>query len=291
MTTLTMQPHSVRAASVAERVSGRIVLDVMNHGEAWYVYPANNYRYYLGRPDDAFDIMRFLGLGITNTDLARIPANTDSAPGDSALRERLSGWILLQVEEHGEAWYVYPEDLKRYYLGRPDDAFTIMSDLGLGISAADLAQIPISEDFLNIAQPESDIQSFTLSIPRGSFDIDVITLNRDDFRMITDTAELGDCSDNCAAFSLETYIEQNNASFGIHGTYFCPPDYSSCANATNSFLPPVFNSAAGVMVNSDKLPFHSGPMIAVGKNGEYYYFHRTIDFGYSVEEFEAEHET
>ncbi|MBI4407415.1 MAG: phosphodiester glycosidase family protein [Candidatus Kerfeldbacteria bacterium] len=273
-----------QAASVAERVSGRIMLDVENHGEAWYVYPFNNYRYYLGRPDDAFDIMRYLSLGITDADLARFDQ-------DEALRQRLSGWILLQVEQNGEAWYVNPTDLKRYYLGRPDDAFDIMGGLGLGITAADLATIPISDDFLNIAGADSDIQSFSLSIARGSFDVEVITLKRSAFTMVTDTGNTSDCSGGCAAKSLASYVQENNGTFGIHGTYFCPPDYASCAGQTNSFLPPVFNSAADVMINADKLPFHAGPMIAVGANDEYYYFHRTIDFGYSVEEFESEHNT
>ena len=39
---------------------------------------------------------------------------------------------MLQVEENGEAWYVYPDDLKKYYLGRPADAFGVMRELGLG---------------------------------------------------------------------------------------------------------------------------------------------------------------
>lgn len=291
LVSLIVLPVSVHAATVAERVSGKIVLDVENHGEAWYIYPFNNYRYYLGRPEDAFDIMRYLSLGITDANLAKIPTNTDTFEGDTALRERLSGWILLQTEQHGEAWYVNPTDLKRYYLDRPDDAFDIMSNLGLGITASDLATIPISSDFLNIVQADSDTQSFSLSIPRGSFDVDVVSINRDTMQMVTDTGNTSDCSNNCATKTLASYVSENGGSIGIHGTYFCPPDYSSCSGQTNSYNPPVFNSAADVMINSGKLPFHSGPMIAVGSNGEYYYFHRTIDFGYSVSEFESEHDT
>ena len=44
------------------------------------------------------------------------------------------GKIFLQVEDNGEAWYVYPVDSFRYYLGRPRHAFTIMRSMGLGIS-------------------------------------------------------------------------------------------------------------------------------------------------------------
>lgn len=61
------------------------------------------------------------------------------------LANRLSGRILLQVEENGEAWYVNPVNNERYFLGRPADAFKIMRNFGLGISNSDLDQIPIAQ--------------------------------------------------------------------------------------------------------------------------------------------------
>jgi len=59
------------------------------------------------------------------------------------LSRKLSGTILLQVESNGEAWYINPTDLNRYYLGRPSDAFDIMQNLGTGIKNADLEKMPI----------------------------------------------------------------------------------------------------------------------------------------------------
>lgn len=58
------------------------------------------------------------------------------------LLNRMKGRILLQVEGAGQAWYVYPVDGKRYYLGRPEDAFRIMRELSLGITHANLLLIP-----------------------------------------------------------------------------------------------------------------------------------------------------
>ncbi|MDP3889070.1 MAG: hypothetical protein Q8Q25_00815, partial [bacterium] len=60
------------ATSMASNLKGRILLQVEGHGEAWYVNPANQKRYYLGRPDDAFKVMRTLGVGITNENLLKI---------------------------------------------------------------------------------------------------------------------------------------------------------------------------------------------------------------------------
>jgi Peptidase_C39 like family len=91
-----MLPTSVfAAASVADRVAGRIVLDVHRHGEGWYVDPVLKQRVALGRPADAFVILRAYGylslvspaqtlalmqsegLGITSEELATIPVASD----------------------------------------------------------------------------------------------------------------------------------------------------------------------------------------------------------------------
>jgi hypothetical protein len=130
------QTQSVSPAvskSLSSRLSGRILLQVEAKGEAWYINPDNNKRYYLGRPSDAFSIMRELGLGATTKDIKSF-INT-SAP------KRLSGKILLRVEDKGQAYYVNPLDLKLYYLGRPDDAFELMRSKGLGITDSDLGKI------------------------------------------------------------------------------------------------------------------------------------------------------
>lgn len=144
-------PAQLSAATVAEQVKGRIVLDVESLGEAWYISPLSLKRHNLGRPEEAFEVMRLMGLGISNANLAGIPASDQpDNGGDQLLRERLAGRILLQVESRGEAWYVYPGDLRRYYLGRPQDAFQIMRELGLGITQADLQQITIARSLPSV---------------------------------------------------------------------------------------------------------------------------------------------
>jgi hypothetical protein len=178
--------------SLGEKLAGRILLQVEENGEAWYVSPENKNKYYLGRPSDAFNIMRELGIGITNEDLNKIPLailkNTDQDNDNDGLGNRLedalltnkdetdtdqdghndydeiinnynplcegkiltdedfaqknAGKIFLQVEQNGEAWYVNPTDVKRYYLARPGEAFEVMRQLGLGISNIDFEKIP-----------------------------------------------------------------------------------------------------------------------------------------------------
>jgi len=124
------------AQAAGSNVLGRILLQVQDKGQAWYVSPLDGDRYYLGRPADAFSVMRNLGLGVSNRDLAGFLAN--GAPAN------LSGRILLQVQDKGQAYYIYPVNRHLYYLGTPADAFSVMRNLGLGITNADLATITIA---------------------------------------------------------------------------------------------------------------------------------------------------
>ncbi|PLX21740.1 hypothetical protein C0584_01390 [Candidatus Parcubacteria bacterium] len=168
---LILIPLFVRAENVSERMSGNILLQVEQNGEAWYVDVNSRLRYFLNRPDDAFKVMRELGLGISNNDLFKIEIgsvskldNSIDSDGDGfsdneeiknhynpfgpeyfriehLFADKHLGKIFLQVEENGEAWYVNPSDKKRYFMGRPSDAFDLMKELGVGINDEDLREI------------------------------------------------------------------------------------------------------------------------------------------------------
>ena len=182
---------------LVNQVKGRILLQVEENGEAWYVDPQSENKLYMKDGEAAYDIMRSLGLGITNANLEKIPIglqeklfnlkdtdgdgvpdNTEVGIGtdpsksdsdsdgyddktevlsgyrpngtkkysyDSKLTSKLKGRILLQVESHGEAWYVNPTDSKRYYLGDPTTAYNVMRFLSLGIKNNDLRKIQVGE--------------------------------------------------------------------------------------------------------------------------------------------------
>ena len=264
--------QSAVGATTAERLSGYILLQVEKNGEAWYVYPKTLTRFYLGRPTEAFGIMRNLGLGITNANLAKIPRAGSKDVGDANLQKQLSGYILLQTERNGEAWYVYPKDLHRYYLGRPTEAFGIMRNLGLGISNSDLSQIPIDGGV--------GVASKGVVTGRGSFTVNYLSFDRKnpELRIMTDTGNNGDCKTNCTVNSLSTYVGRRKGLAGIHGTYFCPTDYSACAGQTNSYLYPVYNSYTGTMVNNGRVKFTTQPMVAFDTSNKPYYYHQAIDF-------------
>src|SRR3990167_1963199 len=126
-------PLPVAADSLADDLAGKILLQVESYGRAWYVHPVEKTRYYLQNGAMAYQIMRQESLGITDTDLSKI-RTAYGQPYDRKLTERLKGYILLQVEENGEAWYVNPSDGLRYYLRDGEAAYEIMRELSLGIS-------------------------------------------------------------------------------------------------------------------------------------------------------------
>jgi len=143
------------APGIAARLGllGRILLQVQQHGEAWYILPGTGLRWYMKDGPAAYNIMRKLGKGIADKDLASIPivATVDemkaskSACGSSTLGNRFKGWIMLQVQQHGEAWYIDPGKCRRIYLKDGVAAYTLMRFLGLGIADVDLNKIGIGQ--------------------------------------------------------------------------------------------------------------------------------------------------
>lgn len=277
----------LQAAELRDRLAGRILLDVANYGAAWYVDPVARERLSLGRPDAALAVMRRVGLGITDANLALIPvAGADGIPG--ALAARLAGRILLQVEAHGEAWYVDPLTGRRHFLGRPADALRVMSALGLGISVADLALIPVAADAVpplaGAAYEEKNVVT-----SNGTYAAKVAAFDRSAYELQTVTAQTGDCAGDCAAFPLlDLFNRVPDAVAAIHGSYFCPPDYTDCATKKYSYLWPFMDSPTRTLVNEANLKYHERPFAVAFADGSLRLFRNAkLDFGRSLAGYEA----
>ena len=183
--------YDIKNEKMYGNLKGKIILQVESKGEAYYVHPGKKEMHYLGRPEDAFNVMREQGVGISNINLNKIAVSLDNLSGldsdgdglpddfeiaigtnpnnpdsdgdgyddyteilhgynplgvgsmnyDNDFSKKQAGRIFLQVEKNGEAWYVNPENNKRYFLGRPNDAFNVMRNLSLGISDNDLNKL------------------------------------------------------------------------------------------------------------------------------------------------------
>lgn len=125
-------------AGLSNRLAGRMLLQVEEKGQAWYVEPSSKEKHFLGRPADAFSLMRRFGLGLSEANFAKFEK--------SGVPARFAGRIFLRVEANGEAYYINPVDLKMHYLGRPEDAFNLMRELALGISNDNIRQIQVAAE-------------------------------------------------------------------------------------------------------------------------------------------------
>lgn len=151
-TTPTVTSPTYSSSSLAH-TKGYILLQVQNNGEAWYVDPVTFKRYYMKDGAVAYEMMRSFGLGITDSDLAKLPSvadtsemkNSSSICAYNSTANKLKGKILLQVQKNGEAWYIYPKTCRRIYMKDGAAAYEIMRYLGLGITNSDLSKITSSE--------------------------------------------------------------------------------------------------------------------------------------------------
>ncbi|NQV90389.1 hypothetical protein HQ487_03195 [Candidatus Uhrbacteria bacterium] len=136
---VTTPDGGVRA--LIDRLEGWIMLAVDRAGEAYYIDPLTKARYYLRDGSTAYEFLRTFGLGITTMNLEQIPeAGSGETPG--ALAKSLAGRIMLQVDAHGEAWYIHPETYERHYMADGNEAYRIMRELSEGTLYEWISEIP-----------------------------------------------------------------------------------------------------------------------------------------------------
>ncbi len=161
---LNKKPKNVWGALLAEKLD-----DGVSMGGFYYINPRDGKMYDFsglmsgGEGDkNVMDIVSGLAVTISTTELNKIkPANpvnsyyiqnnlvpshvdfaiTTTNNSQNDIKNSLLGFILLQVESHGEAWYVNPTDGKRYYMKDGLTAYQMMRSFGLGVSEADYSKI------------------------------------------------------------------------------------------------------------------------------------------------------
>lgn len=111
---------------------------------------------------------------------------------------------------------------------------------------------------------------FTIATERGNFTISLVSIDMGGARMITDTASDNDCSNACPTLALSEYVSRNAGFAGIHGTYFCPPEYAECASKSNSFDFPVYNSRLGKWINGGNLFWNDRSLVYYDGGGMHF---------------------
>jgi exopolysaccharide biosynthesis protein len=97
--------------------------------------------------------------------------------------------------------------------------------------------------------------------------------------MITDAANDDTCTDNCLAIPLASYVSRNGGFAGINGSYFCPPDYPSCAGKVNSYNTLFFNGRNKKYINSGQNQYSTVPMVVQNADRSLRFMGQTLEWG------------
>lgn len=112
------------------------------------------------------------------------------------------------------------------------------------------------------AAPSGGYSRVGVQTSRGTFTTDVVSVDLNAVQVVTVTGNESNCDNDCGVKPLAAYIAEQGGFAGINGTYFCPPDYSSCAGKINSYDFPVFGTPLGRWINADKLFWNDRAMMA-----------------------------
>ena len=143
----------VGGTAVISTLSAGTAVRVIGFTDGWYRIEANGGRGWVGQQFVSTSAERTgKTWGTYDAYMSELPSAKPAASAptsptptpvrvDSALVSRLSGYILLQTQAHGEAWYLNPVSGKRYYMKDGPAAYQMMRSFGLGVSEADYAKI------------------------------------------------------------------------------------------------------------------------------------------------------
>ena len=122
---------------LSDRLKGNILLQIESKGEAWYVYPNDGKRYYLGKPQDTMRVIEELGVSVASEELFNY------LYFDKGFPESTAGMIIRNQADESEAYYVHPETRYGHLLGKEGNALTVMMDQGLGITNKNIRKIEL----------------------------------------------------------------------------------------------------------------------------------------------------
>jgi hypothetical protein len=122
-----------------------------------------------------------------------------------------------------------------------------------------LAELAARREAARLAAEQAERDAFrseylegSVGTARGTFSYKMIKATQAGTRVRTLSGHKSDCGDGCTARPLADYVADVGGFAGIHGTYFCPPDYGYCAGQTYRYDSPVFDSAIQRWLQWDK---------------------------------------
>lgn len=151
----------------------------------------------------------------------------------------------------------------------PSSKLTIIPTITLTATPTPQAAAPSSPESGNIATE------------KGNFSASVLNFDLNGVKMMTDTANESDCTQDCPALSLQDYVNRNSCFAGVNGSYFCPDSYPECSDKKNSFDFPVYNSKLSRWINQGNLFWNNRSIVYFDGSGAHY-LQNARDFNGSI---------
>jgi hypothetical protein len=142
-----MRTHAcMDGSSILLTIPSGASIKVIGYTDGWYNVEYNGGRGWVGQQFVSVSTGSEIKTWSYDEFMSAYPSqNATATPpptsSDPTLVSRLRGYILLDVQSHGEAWYLNPTDSKRYYMRDGAIAYQMMRSFGLGVTEADYAKI------------------------------------------------------------------------------------------------------------------------------------------------------
>jgi len=156
--------------SLANRLKGQILLQVESRGEAWYMNPVNGKRYYMKNGMVAYQMMRFMSLGISNADLNKI----------SVYGEVETTWQTYTNAELGIA-FDYPDSWGDLTLQYVDETMTLEEINGSEVFSGEGIWMKFSDHYsVNMLLASDNFSQFMVNSYNGDQDLNQGCFNLED---------------------------------------------------------------------------------------------------------------
>ena len=193
------------------------------------------------------------------------------------LRTALTGYVPVQVDIQLAAQQAITKDIELVKVPPP-------MVLPVSVPASQPAPMPTTAPAFSSSNDSTAYSTYSHTSVQslsGTFTADIMTFNlaSGHIRVLEDTANDGDCPDNCSVQSVSSFVQQDGGFAGINGSYFCPTAYgSSCAGKTNSFYWKQYNSRLQKMINPGNLLGEQDPFLVFDASGHGTFLRHWVDY-------------
>lgn len=141
--------------ALAQRVKGRFLLAVEDHGKLWYVKPQNGMRVYITDQAALSTLVQSAALVISGKEMSLLPTtNLQSLSAEAkAAVTTYRGHFVASFDAPTKLWYVSPADNMRHDVSTPDLLYAVAIKQSMGIDNLNLSLIPAEPEYIVKPQP------------------------------------------------------------------------------------------------------------------------------------------